>query len=712
MRRLALLTASILLTLSAPALAASALGGPGEKAFWTEADKDGFGTATTTTSKVWHTLDDGELTEVFYPDIETPAVRDTQFVVSDGKTFAERERDAAVHRVELADARSLTYRQVNESPHRWRITKTYVTDPARNALLVDVRFESLTGKGLDLYVLHDPALSNDGNDDSGSTAGDALLVADAKAGGALVTAPALRRTSNGYLGTSDGWQDLRSDFRMDWTYESAPNGNVVQTGQTALTGLRGSQQLTLALGFGADAAPAASAARDSLAGGFAAASGAYAAGWHAYVGSLNSAPAFQQTYDVSAMTLAAHEDKTHRGAYVASPTMPWVWGTGLENPSGVYHKVWSRDLYQIATGLLAAGDRAGAERALTYLLKVQQKADGSFPQNSNLDGSEHWTTLQMDQVAFPVILAWQLDRADATTYRDDVKKAADFIVANGPFSPQERWENQGGWSPATIASEIAALVCAADLARRNGDAASASRYLAVADDWQKRVEGWTATQNGPYSPRPYYLRLTKDAKPNAGTTYNIGDSGPNGVDQRAVVDQSFLELVRLGVKPADDPAIRNSVQVVDQQLGVSTPNGTFWHRFNFDGYGEKKDGSQWDIGFAPNPTSQWVNNVTIGRIWPLFAGERGEYDLLAGGNAGGRLQAMAGAANDGYMLPEQVWDQFPPSGGAPFPKGEGTFSATPLAWSHAQFLRLAQSIAAGRPVEQPSVVACRYARRC
>jgi glucoamylase len=709
MRRLAVLAAGTLLALGASpaaAPAATAPGGPGADALWTEADKDGFGTASTLTSKVWHTLDDGELTEVFYPDIETPAVRDTQFVVSDGRTFAERERDAAVHRVELADPRSLTYRQVNESPNRYRITKTYVADPARDVLLVDVRFESLSGRALNLYVLHDPALSNDGNDDGGSTAGDALLVSDARAGGALVAAPGFRRTSNGYLGTSDGWQDLRSDFKMDWTYDSAPKGNVVQTAETALDGRAGSQRLTLALGFGADRAVAAGAARASLAGGFAAAASAYAAGWHAYVGSLTPAPAFATAYDVSAMTLAAHEDKTHRGAYVASPTMPWVWGTGLERPSGVYHKVWSRDLYQIATGLLAAGDRAGAERALTYLLKVQQKPDGSFPQNSNLNGTEHWTNLQMDQVAFPIVLAWQLGRADGTTYRDDIKKAADFIVANGPFSPQERWENQGGWSPATIASEIAALVCAADLAKRNKDGGSASRYLKVADAWQAAVQGWTATTNGPYSPQPYYLRLTKDAKPNSGTTYNIGDSGPNDVDQRAVVDQSFLELVRLGVKPADDPVIRNTVAVVDQQLAVATPNGTFWHRFNFDGYGEQADGSPWDIGFPPG------SQATIGRIWPLFAGERGEYELLAGGPASSRLAAMAAAGNDGYMLPEQVWDEHPPSGRPGFAPGEGTFSATPLAWSHAQFLRLARSIAAGRPVEQPSVVACRYARRC
>jgi glucoamylase len=312
------------------------------------------------------------------------------------------------------------------------------------------------------------------------------------------------------------------------------------------------------------------------------------------------------------------------------------------------------------------------------------------------------------------VLAWQLGRDGATLYRDHIKKAADFLVnfPGAPFTPQERWENQSGYSPGTIAAEIAGLICAADIARKNGDTASATVYESTADDWQERVQQWTVTANGPYSPRPYYLRLTKDGKPNAGTSYNIGDSGPT-VDQRKVVDPSFLELVRLGVKPARNALIRNTVSVVDQQLAAGVTTGRyFWHRFNFDGYGEKKDGSPWDIGFPANPTQIWANNVTIGRNWPLFGGERGEYELLLGNTsaAGARLAHMAAAGNDGYMLPEQIWaPDFPPAGQPGFPLGEGTFSATPLAWSHAQFVRLAWSIDTGRPVEQPSIVAARYA---
>jgi glucoamylase len=690
--------------------AGTAPGGPGETAIWTPADKTGFGTSTTSASKVWHTLQDGKLTEVYYPDLGTPSVRDLQFIVSDGKTFAELESDATTQHTELADARSLTYRQVNTANSgAYRITKTYVTDPARNTLLIDVNFESLKNKALDLYALYDPSLANNGMDDSGTSSGTDLLASDGTVASALTASPAFTKVSNGYLGTSDGWQDLRNDHGMDWTYDSAPNGNVVQTAQTAVTGVRGSTHLTLALGFGGTTSAALAAARGSLTSGFDDVATAYENGWHSYLGSLKPQPAsassYPVDYDVSAMTLAAHEDKTYRGGYIASPTMPWVWGTGLENPSGAYHLVWARDLYEIATALLAAGDRAGAERALTYLFDRQQKADGSFPQNSTVDGTPHWMNTQLDEVAFPIVLAWQLQRTDATSW-SHVKRAADYIVANGPFTPQERWENQSGYSPATIAAEIAGLVCAAQIARANGESSTANAYLHTADDWQKNVESWTVTGNGPYSPRPYYLRLTKDGNPNAGTTYSIGDGGPSAADQREIVDTSFLELVRLGVKAPDDATIRNSIGVVDDQLGVKTPNGMFWHRFNHDGYGETPKGGPWDI-------SQPDTGGTIGRIWPIFAGERGEYELAAGQpGAASRLASMAKAGNEGHMIPEQVWDENAPSGRPGFSRGEGTFSATPLAWSHAQFVRLAWSIAAGAPVEQPSVVACRYVRRC
>jgi glucoamylase len=323
--------------------------------------------------------------------------------------------------------------------------------------------------------------------------------------------------------------------------------------------------------------------------------------------------------------------------------------------------------------------------------------------------------LQLDEVADPIVLAYQLGRKDATTW-SHVQRAANFLVNfttadafgkhNAPYTPQERWENQSGYSPATIASEIAGLICAADIAQANGDAASAQLYLTTADSWQSQVEKWTVTQNGPYRPLPYYLRLSKDGNPNAGTTYSIGDGGPSSIDQRAVVDPSFLELVRLGVKPAYDRTILNSLQVVDALLATQTPNGVFWHRYNYDGYGETSTGGPWNVS-DPNTFT------THGRAWPIFAGERGEYNLAAYNlfGAEGHLLAMGRTANEGNLLPEQVWDNQAPSGQPGFVPGTPTFSATPLLWTHAQFIRLAWDIAAVRVLEQPAIVAERYLHR-
>jgi GH15 family glucan-1,4-alpha-glucosidase len=139
----------------------------------------------------------------------------------------------------------------------------------------------------------------------------------------------------------------------------------------------------------------------------------------------------------------------------------------------------------------------------------------------------------------------------------------------------------------------------------------------------------------------------------------------------AVVDPSFLELVRHGVLRPDDPGIPNTLTVVDQQLGYTTPNGPFWHRASFDGYGETNDGSEWE----PTPTG---SGLTFGRGWPLLTGERGEYQLAAGSQAQNNLDTMTRSGDDqSFLLPEQVWDFQPPSGSGPaFQPAEPTFSAT------------------------------------
>ena len=242
-----------------PALAAEAPGAPRRRRHLDGGRQGRDRERDELSSRVLFTLDDGEMTEVYAPDLGTPSIRDLQLVVSDGRTFAEREREDATHRIELADPRSLTYRQVNTAKSgRWRITKTYVTDPARDAVLVDVQFESLTGGALELYAILDPGLSNSGDDDRARTQGATLAAYDGRYASALAASPAPSQVSSGYQGASDGWTDLRSDHRMDWAYDSASAaGNVVQTARLPLTGLGSKRRATLSLGFGADPAAAA-----------------------------------------------------------------------------------------------------------------------------------------------------------------------------------------------------------------------------------------------------------------------------------------------------------------------------------------------------------------------------------------------------------------------------------------------------------------------
>ena len=409
---------------------------------------------------------------------------------------------------------------------------------------------------------------------------------------------------------------------------------MVQGALTRLDGVR-HRSMTLAIGFGGRRAGAARRASAALRTGFSPALARFTAGWRGYLASLPAPPApvagdaaLTRLYQQSIMVLAASEDKLNRGASIASPSMPWVWGTltlSGESFSGPYHLVWPRDFYHVATAMQAAGDGAAATRLVDYLWRVQ-KADGSWWQNTKVDGEKFWTSLQLDEVALPVVLAWWLGRRGADDWRH-VRAAADFIALKGPKTQQERWENQEGWSPNTIATEIAALICAADIARANGDPARAASYEAKADDWQAKVESWTATSTGPYTPKPYYLRITKDADPNAGTPYELGDNLPDKVDQRTIVDNSFLGLVLFGVKRWDDPTVLNSLAVGDAQLGTTLPGGRMWHRFSRDGYGETAQGGDWDI--FKEPAAQ-----TLGRAWPLLSGERGEYELLAGRGAG------------------------------------------------------------------------------
>ena len=686
-------------------------GAPGNDAHWPSAAKNGFGTSNSLASKVWFTLNNGVMTEVYYPRLDVPSVQTLQLIVVDG-AHVETESEDTIHHVEVVDTRALSFRQVNTAKSRnYTITKTYVTDPLRSTILIEVEFASQTANNV--YVYYDPSLNNSGMHDTAWTEGDALLSRDGDTASALISSSGFayakdlaagRDISNGYLGTSDGLTELkRNRTRSGFTpYKRAANGNVVQV--AALNGLQRStsgpgRRLTMALAFGKTPREALLNARASLAKGFAKVRREYQAGWHAYLKPLQHVDSkYQPQFNMAAMTLKGLEDKTYRGAMIASPSIPWGGGPNANEATiSGYHAVWARDLYQVATAFLALGDRASANRALDYLFNVQQKTDGSFPQNSWVDGRPIGGGLQLDQVGLPLVLAYQLKRTDRSTWLRHIRPAADFILSKGPGTEQERWEEKSGYSPATIAAEIGGLVCAARIASVNGDELNAKRYLDVADKWTQSLERWTATK-GRQGDGHYYLRISANDDPDDGAKLEINSSS-RLVDERALLDAGFLELVRLGIKGANDPLIAESLALVDQLIKVETPGGSGWYRYNHDAYGERPDGGNYD------------GRTGVGRLWTLLSGERGEYEIARGDltSAGRRLDAMMAFANDGMMIPEQVWDRQE----SPRPElrfGEGTGSATPLAWSMAQFIRLAINLKQGHNTETPNATTVRYAK--
>jgi glucan 1,4-alpha-glucosidase len=711
-------------------------GAPGLDAQWTSAGKDGVGTSNTLESKVWFTLRGGVLDEVYYPTVDVANTRSLQLVLvtPDGRRVDTEEEDTT--HVMGGAPRALLFSQTNTSKRGdYTIRKNYAADPKRNTVLIDVWFETRSPNYFHLYVYYDPSLNNSGMHDSAWTEGDALLASDADKASALVSSSGLDQMVNGYYGTSDGLTRLRNaaktlpeseltnaspvqNFRDDLNRHGsvrAADGNVVQVAHVKrASALDRGAHFTLALGFGREPAEALANARASLAEGFDKVQREYNDGWQQYIDSLRyvgreedarfpGAWKYREQFETAAAILKAHEDKTYRGAMIASLSIPWGGGPNANEPNvGGYHLVWSRDLYNVATAFYILGDKASADRALDYLFRVQQKPDGSFPQNSWLDGRPFWGSLQLDEVSFPLVLAYQLGRTDNETYVKHVRPAADYLVKYGPFTPQERWEEKPGYSPSTIAAEIAGLTCAAEIARRNDDQASAAIYTSAADDFARNVERWTATTTGKYGDGNYYLRLSFNEDPDDGAPFDVGNGGGT-YDEREIVDAGFLELVRLGVRPPSDPLVAKSLDVIDKVIKVETPNGPTFYRYNHDGYGEMDDGRPWN--FDGKYTGK-------GRLWALLAGERGQYELALGRKADAlrRLDAMAGFANDGLMIPEQVWDS--PQSPAPWFKfGEGTGSATPLAWSMAQFVRLAASIQEGRNLETPDIVAARYASR-
>jgi glucoamylase len=696
----------------------AAPGHPGIAPRWTSSAKSGVGTVVPDGSRVWFTLSHGIVNEVYYPRLDQANTRDCGLVITDGHGFVSEEKRHATSEIRPLAQGVPGYRLTNRCVRgRYQIEKTVITDRHRDVLLQRVRFETLRGAITDyhVHVLLAPHIGNCGYGNSGWVGeynGVTMLFA-ARDGTTLALACSTGFTglSCGYVGVSDGWRDLSAHGRMTWFHDSAADGNIALTGEIDLAPVDAT--VVLALGFGRNAAEAGQQARAALLTDFDTIARDYVEGWQEFQrGCIDLGRLAESGFDlyrVSTAVLRTHEAMHLPGGMIASLSIPWGFEKGDEDLGG-YHLVWPRDLVESAGGLLAAGDTAAARRALLYLMSTQQ-ADGAWPQNMWLDGTPYWTGLQMDEVAFPILLADQLRRAGALEGVDVwsmVRPAAGFLVRNGPVTQQDRWEEDGGYSPFTLAVEVAALLAAADFARDAGDAPLAAFLTETADTWNDQIERWTYVSDTALAHQlgvdGYYVRIaaaeTCDAASPLGGFVAIKNRPPDQTTApvEQIVSTDALALVRFGLRAPDDPRIVDTVTVIDALLKTETATGPVWHRYNRDGYGEHDDGRPFD-------------GMGRGRGWPLLAGERAHYELACGRNAEARrlLDVMTRQASPGGLLPEQIWDA------ADIPErelfnGHPSGSAMPLVWAHAEYIKLLRSLRDGRVFDVPPHPVARYRR--
>ncbi|MDL2409077.1 glucan 1,4-alpha-glucosidase [Rhizobium calliandrae] len=692
-------------------------GAPGIEPRWTSSDKSAVGTAVSTASRVWFTASHGIINEIYTPRLDMACVRDFGFIVTADGYFSEEKRDAD-HRVQAIEDGVPAFRLTNIARDgRYRITKTIFSDPEREVVLQDVRFQALIGDLSDyrLHALVAPHLVNGGADNTGWYAdfkGRPMLFAEGSGRALAVAAsvPWLAR-SVGYVGFSDGWQTLSRGEKLKEEYRCATSGNIALSGTLDIGAHEG--RALIAIGFGTQPEEAAFRSILSLEQGIEPALKHYRSGWREWQASLLALdePRDQSQlnrYRVSTGVLATHRDDAS-GAIIASLSIPWGFNKSDDDLGG-YHLVWTRDLVETAGGLLAAGAKADARSVLDYLSAIQE-ADGHWVQNAWLDGRPYWHGIQMDETAFPILLydmllrANTIDASQSGRYLPMIEAAAAYIVKNGPATQQDRWEEDAGYSPFTLAVEIAGLLAAADAVEADGRLAAAQYLREVADGWNERIDEWTYATDTELSRslgiEGYYVRIASatDGSSQLGRDFipiRNRDDGGAVLEADLLLSPDALALVRFGLRAADDPRILGTVAAIDAQLRCDLPAGPYWYRYNDDGYGEREGG-------APFAGSG------VGRLWPLLTGERAHYELAAGrpDEARRMLLALEASASEGGLLPEQIWDS------ADIPErelflGRPSGSAMPLVWAHAEHIKLLRSIRDGVVFDMPPQTFARY----
>jgi glucoamylase len=687
-----------------------AQGRPGAKPTWSSGAKTLVGTAAAARSRIWFTIGNGTFNEIYFPDVDQANTRSVRFLVTDQQTFFSDEEWDAEHTVEWLQPGVPGCRVESRcKAGRYRIGKEIITDPVRDVLIVRVSFQVTDpSTPLKLYLFAEPHLGDQGANNS-AWIGDykGLQVLLAKRAGAcmgIAFRPALIQASCGYMGKSDGLTEL-SHFRPLPKANIAENGNVALTAEVDWQSSAG--EFIMAIACGATAADAAQQARAGTLEDFDKLRDLFVTLWDRkqaeYTDIADLSGHRLDMYRVSTAVLETHQSKRFPGAFIASLSMPWGFDRSDKDIGG-YHVLWPRDLVETAMGKLASGDARSARSALFYLACTQDQ-NGGWSQNMWLDGTMHWGAIQMDAMALPIQLADKLRQENALDGYDPgpmVHGAASFLVQNGLVSQQGRWEATPGYSVYTVATEIAALLAAADFATPE----NAAFLRDTADAWYDSIDELLYAKSTPLADEHgvsgYYMRATPPSMIEQEEVGGLRVLMPNhhfGSKHRKAVDvisPDALALVRFGLRRADDPRIVNTVKLLDATLRRETSTGPGWVRSSYDGYGEKADG-------AP------FKKAGIGRVWPLLAGERGHYEIARGNRdlALELLRTMSRQTSQAGMIPEQIWDAENIPDRFLF-NGHPTGSGMPLVWAHSEYIKLLRSLHLNAVWDMPPQTVKRY----
>ncbi len=679
-----------------PAKAPStAFGAPGIAPTFAAGDKDLVTTALGS-NRVWVTVGGGVLNEVFWPTTSRPQLRDLGFLVTADDLWVEVKR-AAAYTITTPDP-AIPMPTIVHRHERFRLSIELVVDPIRDSVLLRYALFGIDGEpdeALALHLLASPHLGRSGHHNNAWIEDGVLHANRHDEHLAILADVPFAMASVGYVGASDGWQDIAAHGRPTWTFTSAPGGNV------ALTATLGAARGEIAIGLATSASGARTLAMGSLVAGFDATASAFRAGWAEWASGL---PVFAATERharlarTSAMVLKVHEDVTFPGAIVASLATPW--GAAHDDPGG-YHLVWPRDCAETGLALAAIGLPRDARRTLEFLASTQLP-DGHWPQNFTPGGQPYWTGLQLDETALPIILAAKLaelgviDPASPAIAKM-VRAAARYLAANGPLSEQDRWEEAAGASPFTLAALVSALVAAGSSSWL--DPTEAAYALSLADCWNARIESLVYVEgtelDRAHGTTGHYERVARGGDTGRRGPIVLANRDGESFEIERLVGLEFLALMRYGLRTASDPRITDTVKIIDSVLRADTPNGPLYFRYQHDGYGEHADGSPFD-------------GSGIGCPWPLLAGERGHYALDAEEDVTPYLEAMRRSTSLGDLLPEQIWDREPIPERRLTP-GRPTGSATPLVWAHAEYLKLLVATTTGARADRLDSVAARYA---